>query len=135
MNEQTTPAGDGPAERPVGRPVPERATPGQVAHAAMRARAGGETWEALKAQWPAVVRDWECVAAAVLLHEVAEQPAGAQLAAVLDRLRNSFVRIGNHPKSFWDTSEQVAMIDSILSACGKTPNVELGRFGAAARKA
>ena len=121
-DELKTPAGLGPVEHTVGRPLPKRATPGQVAHAAMRARAGGETWEALKAQWPAAVRDWECVAAAVLLHEVAERPDGERLAAILVRLRNSFVRIGNHPKSFWDTGEQVAMIDSILSACGKTPN-------------
>ena len=121
-DDKNRPAVGVPLHGPVGRPLPKRATPGQVAHAAMRARAGGESWEALKAQWPAAVRDWECVAAAVLLHDVAEQPSGERLAAILVRLRESFVRIGNHPKSFWDTGEQVAMIDSILSACDKTPN-------------
>lgn len=117
------PAVGGPVEHTVGRPLPKRATPGQVAHAAMRARAGGETWEAMKAQWPASVRDWECVAAAVLLHDAAAGPAAQRVAEVLGRLRKSLVKIGEWPHSILDTSEDVAMIDSLLSACDKTPNV------------
>lgn len=120
MNDDT--AGVGPVQRDVGRPVPERATPGQVAHAAMRARAGGEPWDALKAQWPAAVRDWECVAAAVLLHDAAAEPAAQRVAEVLGRLRKSLVKIGDWPHSIWDTSEDVAMIDSLLSACDQPPN-------------
>lgn len=88
----------------------------------MRVRAGGETWAALKAQWPASVRDWECVAAAVLLHDAASEPAAQRVAEVLGRLRKSLVKIGEWPHSIWDTSEDVAMIDSLLSACDKTPN-------------
>lgn len=94
------------------------ATPGQVAYEAMRLRAGGEPW---KAQWPADVLDWECVAAAVLLHDVAQQPAAERVSELLGRLRKSLVEIGEHPHSFWDTSEDVGVIDSVLSACGKTP--------------
>lgn len=121
-DEQVLPADEGRLEASVGRPLPKRATPGQVAHAAMRARAGGESWEALKAQWPASARDWECVAAAVLLHEAAQEPAAQRVIEVLTKLRKSLVKIGDWPRSIWDTSEDVAMIDSILSACGKTPN-------------
>lgn len=103
-------------------------TPGQVAYEAMKERAGGDSWVTMKATFPANAWDWECVAAAVLLHDAAKQPDAAQrVAHVLEKLRKSLVKIGDHPHSFWDTSSDVALIDSILPACGKRPNVEFRR--------
>lgn len=106
----------GQLDRQVRRRATKRAdppkTPGQVAYEAW-AKSGGEyrPWAAVQ-RFEAEVRDWDCAAAAVM-----------QLAApALEKLRASLVKIGAHPHSFWETADDVALIDALL-ACTKAPNV------------
>lgn len=119
--EQNSPAVGAPVEPTVRRRrAKQPAAPktlGQVAHAVVYERAGGKAWhELLEAE----VEDWELAAAAV----------ARQAIETLQVVRQSLVKIGAHPQSFWDTCDDVERIDSLLARWGAkaaamdpTPNV------------